>query len=306
MLQGKEREMSKVHQEHEAILVNGGSGRWFMWRYEMWRWFDAANDLPGCSQYRPLRFPYARRFCDLPQLCPQLSELLQVPDAPQSLYDSASAPLLGGDGHGNDSDNDNDNDSDNDNDRKGTAASRRIDSPTSTATYSVQVKQQLFGENLISIPVPNVITLLVSEVLHPFYLFQVFSVALWFFEDYWVYAIAIVVMSVLSAVTSVVQTRRNLIDLRNLAEFHCQVQVWRDRNWGMCQPINAVPPPATVANVGNTMLGNDLQQRFHPKSLCRVISLHLPTDHNSHATQSCSMANASSTRPCSLASRFRS
>lgn len=44
--------------------------------------------------------------------------------------------------------------------------------------------------------------LLLRQVLNPFYIFQLFSVILWSAEDYYYYATAIVIMSVISIATS--------------------------------------------------------------------------------------------------------
>ena len=44
------------------------------------------------------------------------------------------------------------------------------------------VLKYLYGKNLISIPLPSNIQLLLSEVLHPFYFFQLVSVVLWYAE----------------------------------------------------------------------------------------------------------------------------
>ena len=85
------------------------------------------------------------------------------------------------------------------------------------------IKQYIYGENLIAIPISNVIVLLVDEVLNPFYLFQIFSVTVWMWEEYYSYSIAIIVISALGAITGVYQTRRNLKNLKKLAEYECEI-----------------------------------------------------------------------------------
>lgn len=55
-----------------------------------------------------------------------------------------------------------------------------------------------FGTNSTAIPEKGIIAVLVDEVLNPFYVFQIFSIALWFVEVYTQYAIIILVTSVLS------------------------------------------------------------------------------------------------------------
>lgn len=87
--------------------------------------------------------------------------------------------------------------------------------------------RQRYGPNLIDIPIPSIMRLLLVETLHPFYIFQVMSCALWFSDDYYYYASAIVVMSTVSVVWTIVFTRKNLINLREMARSDCQITVRR-------------------------------------------------------------------------------
>jgi cation-transporting ATPase 13A2 len=43
----------------------------------------------------------------------------------------------------------------------------------------------LFGPNSIDIASRGIVALLMDEVLHPFYIFQIFSIILWAFDDYY-------------------------------------------------------------------------------------------------------------------------
>jgi len=81
----------------------------------------------------------------------------------------------------------------------------------------------VFGNNLIHIPVPNPIKLLIQEVLNPFYLFQVFSVLLWYYELYYSYATAIVIISTVSALWGTWETYQRIRDIRNMAHFSIPV-----------------------------------------------------------------------------------
>ncbi|XP_071449329.1 polyamine-transporting ATPase 13A3-like [Hetaerina americana] len=76
------------------------------------------------------------------------------------------------------------------------------------------LRQIAYGPNEIAIPVQGVWTLLILEVLNPFYVFQLFSLIIWGFENYYYYAVAIIIMSVFGVTTSVIQTRRNQKKLR--------------------------------------------------------------------------------------------
>lgn len=64
----------------------------------------------------------------------------------------------------------------------------------------------------------GVLTLLFLEVLNPFYVFQVFSVCLWFAYDYYYYASVIVLMSAFGISVSIIQTRKVCSKLKFLKD----------------------------------------------------------------------------------------
>lgn len=66
----------------------------------------------------------------------------------------------------------------------------------------------LFGFNKIEVEVKSYWTLFVQEVLNPFYIFQAFSVGLWLVDDYISYAICVIILTLFSSITSLIQTRR--------------------------------------------------------------------------------------------------
>lgn len=68
-------------------------------------------------------------------------------------------------------------------------------------------RQMVYGKNEIDVPLRSVLELLFLEVLNPFYVFQFFSFILWFADDYVYYAIAILIMSAISVIMTVIQTR---------------------------------------------------------------------------------------------------
>jgi cation-transporting P-type ATPase 13A2 len=66
----------------------------------------------------------------------------------------------------------------------------------------------LFGQNVIDIEGKSLLGLLVDEVLHPFYVFQIASIILWSVDDYYYYAFAIALISVSSIVSTLIETKR--------------------------------------------------------------------------------------------------
>lgn len=63
--------------------------------------------------------------------------------------------------------------------------------------------------------------LLIEEVLNPFYLFQVFSMILWFCDGYEKYAFCILVVSLLGVFESLFETVHNIKNIRKMAKYEC-------------------------------------------------------------------------------------
>uniref|UniRef100_A0A669PLJ4 Polyamine-transporting ATPase 13A3 n=1 Tax=Phasianus colchicus TaxID=9054 RepID=A0A669PLJ4_PHACC len=87
------------------------------------------------------------------------------------------------------------------------------------------VRKMFFGINEIAVKVPSIFKLLIKEVLNPFYIFQLFSVILWITDEYHYYALAIVIMSVLSIVSSLYTVRKQYVMLHDMVAAHSIVRV---------------------------------------------------------------------------------
>ncbi|KAM0753330.1 hypothetical protein T439DRAFT_299617 [Meredithblackwellia eburnea MCA 4105] len=95
----------------------------------------------------------------------------------------------------------------------------------------VQVRSSLFGQNVIEVASRSMGSLLIDEVLHPFYVFQVLSIILWSFDDYYYYAFAIAVISVVSVGTTLVETKNNIERMREMSRFNCGTRILRNGEW---------------------------------------------------------------------------
>ncbi|XP_026733922.1 probable cation-transporting ATPase 13A3 [Trichoplusia ni] len=87
----------------------------------------------------------------------------------------------------------------------------------------------IYGLNEINVPVQSIMTLILLEVFNPFYVFQLFTIAVWLAEPYYYYCIAVVLMSTFGVATSVVQTKKNQTSLRATVEAHDTVELWDGR-----------------------------------------------------------------------------
>ncbi|EMP24849.1 Putative cation-transporting ATPase 13A3 [Chelonia mydas] len=94
------------------------------------------------------------------------------------------------------------------------------------AVQSFDFKKKVFyGVNEIAVKVPSIFKLLIKEVLNPFYIFQLFSVILWVTDEYYYYALAIVIMSMISIVSSLYTIRKQYIVLHDMVAAHSIVRV---------------------------------------------------------------------------------
>ncbi|CAK9816814.1 Polyamine-transporting ATPase 13A3 [Anthophora quadrimaculata] len=75
------------------------------------------------------------------------------------------------------------------------------------------LRRIVYGSNEIAVPVQSIGVLLLLEALNPFYIFQVFTLCVWFAEGYLYYTAAIICMSLFGIISSIIQTRKNQINL---------------------------------------------------------------------------------------------
>ena len=102
-------------------------------------------------------------------------------------------------------------------------------------------RRAIYGINEIYIQIRSWYRLLLEEILHPFYVFQVASMILWFFDEYYYYAVCIFAISTLSILLTLHETRRNLFRLREMTLFVCDVKVLRDGEWITVSSRDLVP-----------------------------------------------------------------
>ena len=87
--------------------------------------------------------------------------------------------------------------------------------------------KRIYGPCQLEVPRKSIPALLVDEVLNPFYIFQVFSVILWFWDGYQKYAMCILVISIASVIENLYETISNINTIRAMASYECEVEVKR-------------------------------------------------------------------------------
>ncbi|SOV01783.1 related to YPK9 - vacuolar protein with a possible role in sequestering heavy metals [Ustilago sp. UG-2017a] len=99
----------------------------------------------------------------------------------------------------------------------------------------------IFGKNAIEIKAKSTWQLLVDEVLHPFYMFQIVSIILWSIDDYYYYAFCIAVISLASIFTTLIETRQTVNRMREMSRFSCKVRLLREGQWQVLDSSDLVP-----------------------------------------------------------------
>jgi len=62
--------------------------------------------------------------------------------------------------------------------------------------------------------VQSLLKLLLLEVINPFYIFQLFTLCVWASEEYYYYLVAIVLMTAFGVISTIIQTRKVLVEAK--------------------------------------------------------------------------------------------
>lgn len=100
---------------------------------------------------------------------------------------------------------------------------------------------QIYEANSIRVDLTPIGTLLIREVLSPFYVFQIFSITLWCFENYFYYAACIFIISATSIIYSLYSIRRNEQALRDMISNASPVRVHRNGRVSVISSEQLVP-----------------------------------------------------------------
>ncbi len=116
-----------------------------------------------------------------------------------------------------------------------------------TSEMHAQIKC-LMGANALEIDKKSRLVIFFEEVVHPFNIFQLASFAVWIFENYYLYAMAILIMSVSSILITVYETKQNLDKMCEMTRFVCQTRVFRDEKFTVACSDSLVPGDILVIN----------------------------------------------------------
>ncbi|KII85628.1 hypothetical protein PLICRDRAFT_166290 [Plicaturopsis crispa FD-325 SS-3] len=99
----------------------------------------------------------------------------------------------------------------------------------------------LYGKNEFNIPVPSFSELFGEHATAPFFVFQIFCVALWCLDEYWYYSLFTLFMLVVFECTVVWQRLRTLTEFRTMSVVPYAIKCLRDSKWTTIQSDELLP-----------------------------------------------------------------
>jgi len=111
---------------------------------------------------------------------------------------------------------------------------RSIHSKCTQGLYNsdIEIQRKIFGECDIKLKIGSYFKFLYEELEDPFYLFDLFSIILWYIDEYELYATIITITTIFSLMTNAFEERRNQLLIQKLAKYSCSIKVVRKNDDG--------------------------------------------------------------------------
>ncbi|KAF9042913.1 cation-transporting ATPase [Panaeolus papilionaceus] len=113
--------------------------------------------------------------------------------------------------------------------------------PKTLTTDQTQKIVTLYGKNEFDIPIPSFTELFGEHATAPFFVFQVFCVALWCLDEYWYYSLFTLFMLIVFECTVVWQRVRTLKEFRTMSVAPYAIKCYRNSKWIEIQTDELLP-----------------------------------------------------------------
>jgi P5-type ATPase cation transporter len=113
-------------------------------------------------------------------------------------------------------------------------------------------RRVIFEGNSMRVAARSLWTLFIDEIFHPLNVFQLASIVLWCFENYYLYATAIFAMSAAASSMTIYETRTNMHTVNRLAAQRGRVLVFRDGSWLFRPVADLVPGDVFEVTLGDS------------------------------------------------------
>ncbi|KAG6897589.1 hypothetical protein C0992_013265 [Termitomyces sp. T32_za158] len=114
-------------------------------------------------------------------------------------------------------------------------------SPKGLSEQEIPSVLDLYAGNEFNIPIPSFTELFGEHATAPFFVFQIFCVALWCLDEYWYYSIFTLFMLVMFECTVVWQRVRTLTEFRTMSVAPYPISVHRNGTWSIIQTDKLLP-----------------------------------------------------------------
>ncbi|CAE6501450.1 unnamed protein product [Rhizoctonia solani] len=124
-----------------------------------------------------------------------------------------------------------------------------------TEAGTIEALSALYGKNEFDIPIPSFMALFAEHTTAPFFVFQIFCVALWCLDEYWYYSLFTLFMLVVFECTVVFQRVSTLKEFRTMSVDPYPIYCYRDGKWSIVQSDTLLP--GDVISISRTSAGSE-------------------------------------------------